>query len=289
MSSSKSPLIIKHNYVYNPTNEWCQCSVKDGEQLHTIVVIPPRSSRTFPANLLNPEIVNFKNLRADQINSYEINQEPIVLEPINVTFDAQWKGTLEFNNIEKSISAYLMIKSTKLSGLLIYESTNYLLKGNINTKSRSIGCSLYDIVKREEIKLSGRIDNNTEDTEYTILINNNNYHIILNAEASDKTTFQKDPLITGKYMAFYTRGQNQNEMALLLESYDHGILGGNGNENEPFEVIGYADKAKDFYLIRLGSEVTYYTGTISAGSSEVYIEGSYNNRDSGQFTFLKEM
>ena len=289
MSSSKSPLLIRHNYVYNPTNEWCQCSVRGGEQIHTIVVIPPRSSRTFPADLLNPEIVNFRNLRADQINSYEINQEPIVLEPINVTFDAEWKGTLELNNVEKTISAFIMIKTTKLSGILIYESTNYLIRGTINTKSRSVSCSMYNTEQREEIKLAGRIDNNTEDTEYTIVLNNNNYHINLNCESTDKTTFQKDLIITGKYMAFYTRGQNQHEMTLQLESFEHGILGGNGNENEPFEVLGYANNGKDFCLVRFGSDTTYYTGTISANQSEVYIEGSYNNRDSGQFTFFKEM
>lgn len=196
---------------------------------------------------------------------------------------------MELDNVEKAITAFLMIKTTKLSGIIIYESTNFLIRGNINTKSRSVSCSLYNIKEKEEVKLTGRIDNNAEDTEYTFVVNNNKYHIILNAEASDKTTFKKDEVITGKYMAFYTTGQNQQEMSLHLESFEHGILSGNGNESESFEVIGFADKGKDFYLIRFGSETTYYTGTISSNSSEVYIEGNYNSRSSGQFTFFKEM
>ncbi|KAK8871074.1 hypothetical protein M9Y10_008987 [Tritrichomonas musculus] len=289
ISPTKSPLIIKHNYVYNPTNEWCQCSVKGGEQIHTIVVIPPRSSRTFPSTLVNPEIVNFRNLRPDQINSYEINQEPIVLEPIKAQFDAEWKGTLELNGIEKGITAYLLAQVTKIFGLVIYESTRFLLRGSINPKARSVNCSIFDIAQKEEIKLTGRIENNTEDTEYTLLLNGTDHHIILNADNTDKTTFAKDPTITGKYMAFYTKGQSQNEMSLQIESYSHGILGGNGNESENFEVLGLADNGKDFILLRFGGEVTYYTGTVSANNNEVFIEGTYQGRDSGQFTFIKEM
>ncbi|OHT17434.1 hypothetical protein TRFO_12396 [Tritrichomonas foetus] len=290
-NNQKYILNTKQNYVYNPTDEWVSCTLQSSDQIHIIEVIPPRSSRNYPASFQNPKYI-IKVLRPEQIRSFDINateSDPVFLEPIDIKFEAVWKGTFKTpgrNN--ELITAEISVDSANLSGFFKCNDETYLLKGTIFTKTHHVACSLFEVGKRKELKLNGMIEH--EINNFTIELKAHETFLTLTVTENDKLTFEEYPVLKGNYIGFYIRGNdNQYEMTFNMTSFTNGIILGTGCETRlTFNVIGYACN-NSMYLVRIGTNATYYQGTIENGG-EVYISGNWYSRvDTGNFTFIKEM
>ena len=282
----------KHSYLYNPTDEWITATLTSGDQNHMITVIPPRSARPFPSSLASPTI-SAKSFPPEQIQSFGIDSitaSSVIIDPISIVLNANWKGTLVSKGKKKDVDAFLWVDRSFISGIVFLPGNKKaIVKGSIRMNTHVVIFSIYKLKSKKEDKLEGKI--NFEDGVYTIDAKSQNMSINLVTKEENKLNLKPYHKLAGNYLVFYTKEDSQNEMTLSLKVWENGFLTGSGCEGRShFQVIGFFSE-NEMNLIRFGNEVSYFDGTISM-ESEVYISGNWCSKtksEGGNFTFIKEM
>lgn len=288
----KTNLILKENYVYNPTKDWYQCSVKSDDKIFPIEVIPPRSSRDFPESFTNPTISISKTLRPDVISTFDINKiesKPMILTPIEVQFDAVWKCAFQKKGTAQDFTAYVSLDNSKLNAVINPEGDFFFFSATIQTKTHVVNGFLYYPKGSDmEISVSGRID--YEENVFSVEASSPQYSITLTVSDSEQSKFQTDPVLSGNYLAFYTKSDNQIEANIKLFSFKNNMVLGNAKINRSdYQLLGFVKDSK-LSLMRVGPDPMIFVGNVAA-QTEVCIDGEWHDKknSSGNFAFIKEM
>ncbi|KAH0792213.1 hypothetical protein GPJ56_003739 [Histomonas meleagridis] len=292
-----SSLIIPENktYVYNPTSDWYSCEVRGDKKSQRIEVIPPRSIRSFPSTVgKNAKLQRISKLMPDQIQRYVPSQSGdsnLILEPIDVKISGYFDGNIELPNSQNvSIRVYLKIDRTVAYGYYLFTDNLYhLIKANIQPKTHNITLCKYNDEEGIEI-LSGRFDK--IDSTYQIDVSSSNSRIVLNTSQDQGEKLWADPIFTGKYLAFYARGNSQRELDVRLEVLSNGFITGTCTENDNTnDVYGVRiDGTQRVVIIRQGFSLDspfYFIGEYSNDGS-ILISGTWKSgSDHGEFFLSK--
>lgn len=287
-------LSVQGNLVFNTSNDWYKCYVSDSNhKTKEIPVIPPQSARKLPDIKSGFSIKNSIKLTQDQIGMYTKHSPsfvPIPIEPIDINLSGFWSGTLKIDEKEAEFNGCVSILSSSISVWFLNEDIMYVLNGTLNVKTHQIKTRCVSSSMKVFPVVNGVISKT--DNGYSIEMVSDSISITASIDSQDAIDFEPDSKITGEYLAFYSKRDNEYEMNLHLISSMSGLISGECIEDhKKSNVFGAFDSGTCTFLIfrEFQERIQIFTGSAEI-EHEIFISGLWkDSQNEGQFTFSKAM
>jgi hypothetical protein len=291
--------VLRQSYVFNPSDNWMQVKLASNSDIHSIPVIPPRSTRRFPATLKDPRIAEQRPLTPDEIKRYapDISVPPVVLQPIDLKIAGIWPGTMSLDGESHQVQVPLRIDSDKLLGAIALTGVRIVLIGQVSVRLHTVALTAYwasddlrtansaafvaSCLKKEDDVVTFSGENPSTRMSFAITI-----------DTANPPSFPPFPLaaqVTGAYFAFFVSERSQTEWeGTTMSCYENGLVTGRAREGtHQVEFWGLANPL--FVAIRKGTSIGYCSGAVLLDGGAVAMEGSWRQPGSehvGRFNFL---
>lgn len=294
-------LKVISNQVYNPSDKWMECEIQDGTQKIAITPIPPRSLRTLPIFLANPQIIS--ELETPQSIISQISKYPAHFNPIkpnqdilNFDFDEIWKGKFKFDNKDYDVQVHISFFGEKISGWFENEKCFYYISGSIEDRSGKLKLSAFSTNYEKYDDLNGRLFQvnsqyimslENEIFSLSLSIDIDQIHSITSGNSRDQENSNE---LNGSYEGFIDDKNTSHSVHLELIATNVDTISGKGMiPNSNFEIEGFVSKKKHlfFFFRKDGYEYIFYQGNVSF-QDNVFFSGQWVSSDlSGKATFIK--
>jgi hypothetical protein len=278
--------VLRESYVFNPTDNWITVKVVTDTDIFRIPVIPPHSSRDFPAHFQAPRLGEERALLPHEVKRFapEVVVAPVIVEPIDVTLEAVWVGTFTIDGTKHSVSIPISIESDKFfGGTLLPTQSHLLLTGRINPSTHTVDLTCVTApatvenpivavfaaarIKRDGGTLTLSGENPPTKMSFMLTVDQAHPPAIAPSAAAEH--------LTGTFFGMFARNNTQIEWeGAVLAGHPSGLLHGTARENGTQVVIqGICNPL--FFVTRKGTDaqlgIVAGTVTVEAGSS--FVEG----------------
>ena len=282
-------LIFGQSYVYNPTNDWYQCTVAYEEQQYPIKVIPPRSCRNYPITFLDPKIVFLAKTTnsSGQRMRHTTSTEKLVEQPLNLKIISNFRGTIDLGSEQPSITPVVSINGDTLLGWYAIEQHLFILKGKIIMKTHEIRLSIFGSNGVKYKNLTGKV--RMTDGKINIEASLGKLQIMIVSNAEDKIQKQDDQTFSGQYMAFQDKDTSQQDLYLTMRASTDGfILADVTDGKNKYTLNGCKNSQYAFFINITNGDLSFY-GEINGTESEINITGIWHEGpQTGTFAFFKQ-